>query len=74
MLAAARNRIDPVVVRRFRRLCDFLDRHRDVFRTRRFDDQLAEPGAPAVHRPPPTTGVWLTAGRMMEQAMRVAFR
>ncbi len=38
MLDPARQRPDPVVVRRFERLCAYLDRHRDRFRVRRLDD------------------------------------
>ncbi len=45
--AGSRDRSDPVTVRRFRRLCAFLDRNRDVFRMCGFQDLEAMDALPA---------------------------
>lgn len=68
LLNVARTRPDDVVVARFRKLCAFLDRHRDSFRVRVFDEPPAVPHAP----PPDPLGSprWKTAGRIVEQAYR----
>jgi hypothetical protein len=68
LLDLARNRPDKIVISRFNKLCNFLDKHRDVFRTRGFNSAphhlLAEQPAPL------TSPLWLTAHRMLEQAYR----
>ena len=45
--AGSRDRSDPVTVRRFRKLCAFLDRNRDVFRMCGFQDLEAMDALPA---------------------------
>ena len=40
------DRSDPVVVRRFRKLCAFLDRHRDMFKVRGFQGLETEHALP----------------------------
>ena len=63
---------DDIVVARFRRLCSFLDRHRDCFRVRGFRN-LAP--APVLSQPAPLTSpLWKTGLRMLEQGMRRGFR
>ena len=42
----SRDRSDPVAIRRFRKLCAFLDRHRDVFKVRGFQGLEAEHALP----------------------------
>lgn len=68
LMNRAKNGPDRVLVRRFRKLCEFLDRHRDTFRTTWFndlDDRVADrqPEALAVGRYP-------RAVRHAEQAWR----
>jgi peptidoglycan/xylan/chitin deacetylase (PgdA/CDA1 family) len=68
MLNARKDGPDPVVVRRFERLCRFLAAHRDHFRTRGFREPA--PGerehVPAL----PQVGFAATARRWAEQAYR----
>jgi hypothetical protein len=68
LLNAAKDGPDDIVVRRFQRLCAFLDRHRSSFRVCGFDDAASEP-AP---RPssPLSTRWWRTGTRLLEQAYR----
>jgi hypothetical protein len=56
-----------IVVRRFRRLCEFLAAHRDKFRAAVFSeiDPAAIPKSSGLS--PPRTGVHRTAWRMAEQ-------
>lgn len=68
LLDASRERADAAVVRRFRSMCAFLDRHRDRFRTRGFADLT---GSEVPAQPQPLTSpAWHTAGRLAEQAVR----
>jgi hypothetical protein len=70
LLDTARNVADRVVVERFQRLCAFLDKNRDSFRTRGFDGLQA---APMARQPDPLVSpIWKTAGRMFEQLRRKA--
>lgn len=71
MLNEAKNRADSIVCRRFERLCRFLDRHRDAFRVQGFDGlrPYAVPEQPA----PVSSGVYPTAVRLAEQALRRGF-
>jgi peptidoglycan/xylan/chitin deacetylase (PgdA/CDA1 family) len=63
---------DDIVVARFRKLCSFLDRHRDCFRVRGFRN-LAPALVPS--QPPPLTSpLWKTGLRMLEQGLRGGFR
>lgn len=71
LLNRGKDRADAVVVRRFRRLCAFLERHRDVFRTCGFGG-LAGALAP-LQRPQPAplrSPLWRTGARMAGQAWR----
>lgn len=69
LLTPSKTRSDPVVVRRFRRLCRFLDRHRGSFRVRGFSDLPVPTAAP----PQPRvlhSNLWGTGVRLAEQAWR----
>lgn len=68
LLNRAKDRPDDVVVRRFERLCAFLDRHRDVFRSRGFRD--LEPALAAVQPAPLVSPLHRTGGRMLSQFYR----
>lgn len=72
LLSPSMARPDKVVVKRFRKLCTFLDRNRDCFNVRGFRDLVARTGGP---QPAPLTSPrWLTAARMIEQASRSRYR
>jgi hypothetical protein len=73
LLNEAKNRPDPVVVERFRRLCRFLERHRDSFRVRTFHD-LAPASAATPQRAPLASPLHRTGLRMLEQAYRRRYR
>ena len=63
---------DDVMVARYRKLCSFLDKNRDVFRTRGFHGLLPRPVA---NQPLPLkTTLWHVGARMCEQAYRRKFR
>ncbi len=68
LLNEAKNRPDDVVVRRFRQLCSFLDRNRDSFLVRGFQDLEAR--ATAVQPPPLSSPIWKTGARVLEQVYR----
>ncbi|MCM8595186.1 polysaccharide deacetylase [Accumulibacter sp.] len=72
LLNQAKNRPDDIVVRRFRRLCAFLDRNRDSFRSCRFSGLT--PDLPAEQPAPLTSGLWATGRRIIEQAYRRRYR
>ena len=68
LLNTAKDRADPVVVDRFRKLCAFLDKNRDSFRTEGFHGR--QPVSIA-HQPPPLVSpLYRTGMRMMQQAYR----
>ncbi|PTR09490.1 hypothetical protein C8R32_103107 [Nitrosospira sp. Nsp5] len=72
LLNGGMDRPDDIVVARFRKLCTFLDRHRDCFRVRGFHGlapDLAD-SQPA----PLTSPIWKTGLRMLEQGLRRGFR
>ncbi|MDC8760583.1 polysaccharide deacetylase family protein [Janthinobacterium fluminis] len=72
LLNLAMNRADPVVVKRFRKLCAFLDRNRDSFRATGFHG-LAP--ANAARQPAPLASPRYRTGlRMMQQAYRRRYR
>jgi len=72
LLSPSKRRVDPVVLRRFERLCAFLDRHRDTFRTRGFRG-LVPP--PARAQPAPLQGrTWQAAERNLQQLWRRRYR
>lgn len=68
ILNPAKNRRDSVVDRRLQQLCRFLDRNRDVFRVRGFND--LEPKVTDNQPIPLQTGLIDTGIRMLEQAWR----
>lgn len=68
LLNTAKNRADPVVVSRFRKLCAFLDQHRDSFRTKGFHGRTP---VSVAHQPPPLVSpLYRTGLRIMQQAYR----
>ena len=68
LLNSRMNRPDDIVVARFRKLCSFLDRHRDCFRVRGFQGLTP---APVLSQPAPLTSpIWKTGLRMLEQGLR----
>lgn len=71
LLNGSMTRPDDIVVSRFRKLCAFLDRHRDCFRVRGFDGLSP---SPACTQPAPLVSpVWKTGLRMLEQGIRRGF-
>jgi hypothetical protein len=72
LLNQAKSRADKVVVKRFYRLCKFLDKNRDSFHVRGFHDLTPER---VEQQPPPLRSpVWKTGARMLEQAYRRKYR
>lgn len=72
LLNQAMDRPDDVVVKRFQRLCSFLDQNRDSFRVRGF--QGLKPQVTQRQPAPLTSPIWRTGARMMEQAYRWKYR
>jgi hypothetical protein len=72
LLNQAMNRPDDVVVDRFRKLCSFLDKNRDHFRVRGF--QELEPKPAQLQPLPLTSPIWKTGARMVAQAYRRVYR
>ena len=72
LMNPARTRQDTIVMNRFRKLCRFLDRHRDSFRTCGFRELQAPraAAAPPMLRSP----IWKTGARMLEQFYRRRYR
>ena len=68
LLTPDKSRPDPVVVGRFRRLCQFLDANRDRFRVRGFSD-LPPPESPLQPTPLRSTR-WRTGARVLSQLWR----
>jgi hypothetical protein len=68
LLNQAKNRPDDVVVRRFQKLCEFLDKNRDCFQTKSFRDL----GVTTVDiQPAPLSSpLWKTGARTFEQLYR----
>jgi peptidoglycan/xylan/chitin deacetylase (PgdA/CDA1 family) len=72
LLNSSMNSPDDIVVARFRKLCSFLDRHRDCFRVRGFRNLSP---VPVLSQPAPLTSpLWKTGLRMLEQGLRGGFR
>jgi hypothetical protein len=71
LLNASMTRRDPIVVKRFHQLCEFLDRNRDAFRVRGFKDWQAstQPTCTSML----TAHWWHTGQRVAEQALRRSF-
>lgn len=59
---------DPIVIKRFQQLCQFLDRNRDQFQTRGFRTLQAKPTAGQAT--PLNTSPWQTGRRIYEQLIR----
>lgn len=72
LLNPAKDRVDPVVLARFHRLCAFLDKHRDSFRSAGFHG-LA-PRAAASQPPPLVSPLYRTGLRMLQQAYRMRYQ
>ncbi|MHB1052269.1 MAG: polysaccharide deacetylase family protein [Thiobacillus sp.] len=72
LLNQAKDRPDDVVVKRFQRLCAFLDQNRDSFRVRGF--QGLRPQLTQQQPAPLTSPIWKTGARMLEQAYRRKYR
>jgi hypothetical protein len=72
LLNQAKNRPDDVVVKRFQKLCLFLDRNRDSFRVRGF--QGLTPRIMEMQPDPLVSPLWKTGIRMLEQAYRRKFQ
>lgn len=68
LLNQLKDRPDEVVVKRFRKLCSFLDKNRDVFRVRGF--QGLEPQIPREQPAPLVSPIWKTGLRTIEQLYR----
>lgn len=72
LLNQAKNRQDDVVVKRFQKLCAFLDKNRDVFRMRGFHG--LKPQLTQQQPAPLTSPIWKTGARMLEQVYRRKFQ
>lgn len=70
LLNATKTKPDRIVVRRFRNLCDFLDRNRDCFRVRGFEGLVED--APHLQPEPLECSLVETGQRLLEQAFRRA--
>lgn len=68
LLDRTRTKLDPVVMRRFRRLCRFLDQHRDLFSTSGFME--LKPRMFTGESQPIQSNIVRTALRVFEQASR----
>jgi hypothetical protein len=68
LLNPAMNRADDIVVKRFRKLCAFLDKHRDSFRARGF--QGPKPRLATTQPSPLKATLWEVGARVCEQAYR----
>lgn len=68
LLNAARNRPDPIMIRRFARFCRFMADHRDSFTLRGFHD--LPPSSVTTQPPVLTSPLWKTGHRIVQQAMR----
>jgi hypothetical protein len=72
LLNQAKDRPDDVVVKRFQKLCSFLDKNRDSFRVQGF--QGLEPQVTLLQPAPLASPIWKTGARMLEQAYRRKFQ
>ncbi|WP_137938631.1 polysaccharide deacetylase [Chitinivorax sp. B] len=72
LLNMAKDRADPIAVKRFHKLCAFLDRNRDCFRTVGFKNLIPQH---IEHQPEPLASpLYRTGLRMMQQAYRRAYQ
>ena len=72
LLNRSLGRPDDLVIKRFRKLCAFLERNRDTFRVRGFAGATGELPAPPAR--PLSSPLWKTAGRIAEQAYRRTYQ
>lgn len=72
LLNQAKSRADDVVVKRFHKLCSFLERNQDVFRVRGFRD--LKPRISHNQPRPLTSPIWKTGARIIEQVYRKIYR
>lgn len=72
LLNQSKSRPDEVVVKRFQKLCSFLDKNRDSFRMRGF--QGLNPQVAHNQPEPLASPIWKTGARMLEQAYRKKFQ
>jgi hypothetical protein len=72
LLNMAKDRPDDVVVARFLNLCSFLDRNRDSFNVRGFED--LSPSLATLQPAPLKSPAWKSVARMLEQASRRRYR
>lgn len=72
LLNPAKDRVDPVVLDRFHKVCAFLDKNRDSFRSTGFHGlaPIASPSQP----PPLASPLYRTCLRMAQQAYRMRFQ
>ena len=68
LLNESMSRPDEIVTNRFRKLCTFLDRHRDCFRVRGFYGLT--PALTEAQPAPLTSSIWKTGLRVLEQGIR----
>lgn len=68
LLAPGLLRADPVMLKRLRRLCEFLDKHRNQFRVRGLRDGPLN--ASVAQQPELRSPLWRTGMRLVEQAWR----
>lgn len=68
LLSPSKTQPDKVVLKRFRRLCEFLERNRDSFRTRGFLELNPKPAS--VQPPPLKLNFFKSAPRVIEQVYR----
>lgn len=72
LLNQLKDRPDDIVVKRFQKLCAFLDKHRDVFRVRGF--QGLDPKTQSEQPAPLDSPIWKTGLRTIEQLYRRKFQ
>jgi len=72
LLNQAKDRADGVVVKRFQKLCAFLEKNRDSFQVLGFHD--LKPRVPQQQPVPLASPIWKTGARMIEQAYRKKYR
>jgi hypothetical protein len=72
LLDASKTRVEPVVLRRFEGLCDFLANNKDTFRVEGF--RKLDPKRQTHQSPAPIASAWGTARRYVEQVSMRAHR
>ena len=72
LLNMAKDRPDPIAVKRFRKLCAFFNRHRDVFKVRGFGN--LSPSAVKEQPAPLTSPIYRTGWRLAQQLYRKRYQ